>query len=221
MHEKGLSHTGKAAPATEAREQIAIPSDSGGLPQESSPQSTDALRAVPRTDCGDFDIRIARDGTWFYRNSPISRPALVKLFAGVLKRDAAGAYWLETPAERGRIAVEDAPFVAVEALFAGEGERQCLTLRTNLDSQVAVDADHPLVMRGNLADEPRPYVMLEGGLEALIARSAFYSLAEHAVAREVDGARMLGIWSAGQFFVLGPLPSEAADNDAPGDEVGS
>lgn len=204
MHEKGLSHTGKSAPAAQAREQTAIPSDSADSPQNAGPNSSQAMSAIPRTDCGDFDIRIARDGTWFYKNSPIGRPALVKLFAGVLQRDADGGYWLETPAERGRIVVEDAPFVAVEASFEGAGESQTLTLRTNLDARVVVDAAHPLVMRGNLADEPRPYVMLDGGLEALVARSAFYTLVDHAVPREVDGARMLGVWSAGQFFVLGP-----------------
>lgn len=162
------------------------------------------MGAIPRTDCGDFDIRVARDGTWFYRNSPIGRPALVKLFAGVLKRDAAGGYWLETPAERGRIVVEDAPFVAVEASFEGAGEAQQIVLRTNIDARVVVGAAHPLVLRGNLADEPRPYVMLGGGLEALVARNAFYALVEHAVPREVDGAKMLGVWSGGEFFALGP-----------------
>lgn len=200
MREKGLSHTGKSEPAAASREQTAIPPDSSALMTD-SPAS---VGAIPRTECGDFDIRIARDGTWFYKNSPIGRPALVKLFASVLKRDAEGGYWLETPAERGRIVVEDAPFVAVEATFEGAGMNQRLTLRTNLDARVAVDAAHPLVMRGNLAEEPRPYVMLDGGLEALIARSAFYTLVEHAVPHKVSGADMLGIWSAGQFFALGP-----------------
>ena len=75
----------------------------------------------PPIDCGDFDIRIARDGTWFYRGSPINRLALVKLFASVLRRDADGSYWLVTPAERGRITVEDAPFLAVALTVAGKG----------------------------------------------------------------------------------------------------
>jgi hypothetical protein len=206
MQEKGLSPEGKAAPAAPAQEQSAIPSDSADSAQESAA----SLPLFARSDCGDFDIRIARDGAWFYRNSPIGRPALVKLFASVLKRDADGGYWLETPAERGRITVEDAPFVAVEAVFSGEGERQRLTLRTNLDAEIAVDGEHPLIMRGNLADEPRPYVRMDGGLEALIGRSAFYSLVERAVAREVEGTRLLGIWSGGHFFALGPAEDEAA-----------
>ncbi len=215
MQEKGLSHPGKSAPAAQAREQAAIPSDSADSPQNAGSDSSQAMAAIPRSECGDFDIRIARDGSWFYKNSPIGRPALVKLFASVLKRDAEGAYWLETPAERGRIVVDDAPFVAVEASFAGAGESQQLTLRTNLDALVPVDADHPLVMRGDLADEPRPYVMLDGGLEALIARSAFYALVERAVPRDVDGVRMLGLWSAGQFFVLGPDEGGPDEDAAP------
>lgn len=215
MREKSLSHTGKSAPPEETREQTAIPPEAparellqaAGLSQGPS----HSIGQIPRNDCGDFDIRIARDGVWFYRNSPIGRPALVKLFASVLKRDAAGDYWLETPAERGRIAVDDAPFVAVEADFVGEGERQTVTLRTNLDATVTLDADHPLILRGNLAEEPRPYVALGQGLEALVARSAFYALAERAVPRVVDGAEVLGVWSAGRFFALGP----AAPDETP------
>src|SRR5690348_1566288 len=79
---------------------------------------------LPPVDCGDFDIRIARDGTWFYRGSPILRPPLVKLFASVLRREGDGAYWLVTPAERGRIAVEDVPFIAVALSAEGEGRAQ-------------------------------------------------------------------------------------------------
>ncbi len=204
MREKGLSPTEKSAPETAAPEQTAIPPESAVSYAEPSPVPSPVMGAIPRTDCGDFDIRIARDGSWFYKNTPIGRPALVKLFAGALKRDAAGDYWLETPAERGRIAVEDAPFVAVEATFAGEGEAQQVTFRTNLDQQVPLDAAHPLDMRGNLAEEPRPYLKLEGGLEALIARSVFYGLVERAVPHRVDGVEMLGLWSAGAFFALGP-----------------
>ena len=212
MREKGLSPTGKSAPETAAREQTAIPRKSGvpdAVPSAGTPPvSSPVMGTIPRTDCGDFDIRIARDGSWFYKNTPIGRPALVKLFASALKRDAAGDYWLETPAERGRITVEDAPFVAVEATFAGEGEAQQVTFRTNLDQQVTLDAAHPLDMRGNLAEEPRPYLMLGAGLDALIARSVFYGLVERAVPRNIGGVEMLGLWSAGAFFALGPAAGE-------------
>jgi hypothetical protein len=168
------------------------------------------MGAIPRTDCGDFDIRIARDGTWFYRNSPIGRLALVKLFATVLKRDADGVYWLETPAERGRIEVEDAPFVAVDVSAEGAGEAQRLRFRTNLDAEVTAGAEHPILLRGDVRTEPRPYLALGGGLEALIARSAFYRLAELAVPRVVDGVEMLGVWSGGVFFALGGPAEDGA-----------
>jgi hypothetical protein len=203
MHENELSPTGKSAPATNAREQSAIPPES--FLQNAGPSSV--MSAIPRTDCGDFDIRIARDGSWFYKNTPIGRPALVKLFASVLKRDAEGDYWLETPAERGRIVVEDAPFVAVEVDFAGDGAAQRVIFRTNLDQRVTLDAAHPLDMRGSADGEPRPYLRLDGGLEALIARSVFYGLVERAVPRVVDGVEMLGVWSDGAFFALGPVPA--------------
>src|SRR5712692_2383381 len=90
-------------------------------------------------DCGHFDIRIARDGTWFYRGSPIARLPLVRLFSTVLRRDADGSYWLVTPAERGRITVDDAPFVAVGVTITGAGREQQLIFRTNVDDTVAAD----------------------------------------------------------------------------------
>ena len=107
------------------------------------------LARVPRTICGDFHMRIARDGSWYYQGSLITRRALVCLFASVLKREEDGSYWLETPVERGRIEVEDAPFVAVEMWWkdcdAGDGKpRQCLAFRTNLDEIVTADAEHPI-----------------------------------------------------------------------------
>ncbi|MFN4283780.1 MAG: DUF1285 domain-containing protein [Alphaproteobacteria bacterium] len=192
-------------PQRSAREQSATPPPE--LLQASGPAS--AIASIPRTDCGDFDIRIAADGTWLYRDSPIGRPALVKLFATVLKRDAAGDYWLETPAERGRIAVEDAPFVAVEADYEGEGERQQATIRTNIDQRVTLGEDHPLILRGS-ADAPRPYVALGGGLEALVSRNVFYGMVERAAPRRVGGVETLGLWSGGRFFALEPVPSEDA-----------
>ena len=121
--------------------------------------------------CGDIDIRIARDGTWFYHGSPIGRKRLVKLFATVLKREPDGTYVLETPVEKGRIQVDDVPFVAVELSTAGEGEDQSLTLRTNIDEFVTVDGDHPIrVSEDPETGHPIPYVMIRDGLEARIAR---------------------------------------------------
>jgi hypothetical protein len=152
-------------------------------------------------DCGVFDIRINRDGLWFYHGSPIGRKELVKLFASVLTRDAAGRYLLETPAERGVIQVEDAPFVAVELTREGEGPRQKLIFRTNIDEIVTADREHPLrVSTDEGSEEPKPYVMLRPGIEARLARPVFYELVELGEER----GEMLGVWSCEEFFLLGP-----------------
>lgn len=148
-----------------------------------------------------YDIRIGADGTWYYCGTPINRMGLVKLFARVLKRDEAGDYWLITPAERGRITVDDAPFTAVEVAGEGEGEAQTLSFRTNLDEWVAAGPDHPIhveVKPGT--DEPRPYIRIRDRLEALIVRPVFYELVERSV--EHDGR--VGIWSQNRFFPLDP-----------------
>ncbi|GGF07635.1 hypothetical protein GCM10011611_11370 [Aliidongia dinghuensis] len=153
--------------------------------------------------CGDFNIRIARDGTWYYRNSPIRRLPLVKLFATVLRREADGSYWLVTPAERGRIEVEDAPFVAVELEAEGQDRDQSLTFRTNLDDKVVVGENHPLrVATAPGTDEPRPYVLVRPGLEALLLRPVFYHLIERGEEATVDGTSRFGVWSNGKFFPL-------------------
>ena len=146
-----------------------------------------------------YDIRIAADGTWYYQGTPITRIGLVKLFAGVLRRDESGDYWLITPAERGRIVVDDAPFLAVEAEAVGEGEDMVLTFRTNLDHRFQAGPDHPIRVAVNPGSgEPRPYILVAGGLEALIVRSVFYDLVDRA--EERNGR--IGVWSRGVFFAL-------------------
>ena len=146
-----------------------------------------------------FDIRIGRDGTWYHQGSPINRIALVKLFASVLRRDESGDYWLITPAERGRIQVDDAPFVAVEMTEEGDGPDRTLHFRCNLDQHVAAGASHPIrVAFDPDSGEPRPYIGLGDGLEALITRSVYYRLAELAVERQ----GRWGVWSQGRFFPL-------------------
>src|SRR5271170_7103856 len=164
-------------------------------------------RSGPETrsaeDCGDFDIRILRDGTWLYHGSPITRKPLVRLFASVLRRES-DAFWLVTPVERGRIVVDDAPFTAVEMTVDGAGTTRRITFRTNLDEIVAADAAHPI--RVALADgsgEPSPYVVVRDGLEALIARAVYYELVEHGETCRLDGEERYGVWSAGTFFPLG------------------
>lgn len=151
-----------------------------------------------------FGIRIARDGTWYYLGSPIRRKPLVKLFSSVLRRETDGRYWLVTPAERGRIDVDDAPFLAVEVTATGTGRQASLTFRTNLDDEVTADAAHPIrVTHDPETQEPTPYILVRDNLDALISRSVFYELVELAEEREEDGAAILGVWSQGEFFPLG------------------
>lgn len=167
----------------------------------SSYQQSESEFAPP---CRDFDIRIARDGTWFYQGSPITRRPLVKLFSTVIRRDEQGDYWLVTPAERGRIRVDDAPFTAVELDVAGSGRDQVLRFRTNVDTWVEAGPDHPLrVHEAPGTGEPSPYILVRDNLEALIVRTVYYQMVEHAVARHVDGGEFLGLWSKSVFFPLG------------------
>ena len=152
-------------------------------------------------DCGHFDMRIARDGTWYYRGSPIGRKPLVTLFSSVLKLDGDGQYWLETPVERGRIDVDDAPFTAVELDATGDGRNQSLIFRTNLDEMVTAGAENPLrIAFDESTGEPSPYVHVRDGLEALLTRSVYYQLAE--LAAEDPDTGLLGVWSEGMFFAL-------------------
>ena len=150
---------------------------------------------------GRFDIRIGYDGRWYYRGSPIERKPLVKLFSSVLKRDDEGQFWLETPAEKGLIEVEDAPFVIVEAEWRDRGAGQVIALTTNVDDTVPLDAAHPLrVVENPATGEPRPYVTVRDGLEALVSRPVFYELADDAVPGDDDA---VGVWSGGVFHPLG------------------
>jgi hypothetical protein len=160
--------------------------------------------SVDPEDPDRFQMRIARDGTWYHQGSPIRRMALVKLFSTVLRRDDAGVFWLATPFERGRIEVEDAPFTAVEMMIEGDGKDQVLSFRTNLDAIVEVDADHPLRISQNPeTGEPSPYVTVRENLEALITRPIFYDLVTLAEARWDGEETTLGIWSGGVMFPLG------------------
>ena len=159
-----------------------------------------------------YHMRIARDGTWFYHGSPIGRIALVKLFSTVLRRDDAGDYWLITPAEHGRIAVDDVPFVAVEVKAEGEGAARSLSFRTNLDEWVTAGPEHPIRVAGDpeLSEEPAPYILVRDRLEARIARAVFYELVELAEERQTPQGTELGVWSGQTFFPLGQLPGTEA-----------
>lgn len=154
--------------------------------------------------CGDFDIRITRDGTWFYRGSPIGRKALVKLFSTVLRQEDDGEYWLVTPVERGRVIVDDAPFIAVELAASGSGAAQVLRFRTNVDDWVEAGPDHPIrVDHAPDSDEPSPYILVRDRLEALIVRSVYYHLVDLAVEATHEGKMVMGVWSKETFFPLG------------------
>lgn len=161
--------------------------------------------------CGNIDIRIAKDGTWFHEGGPIGRKELVCLFASTLKRDEFGEFWLQTPAEKARIEVDDAPFVAVE-LFACEcGCDQKLSLRTNIDELVSIGLDNPIrVEHDPITKEPSPYVTLRPGeglfpIEAKINRSVFYELVNRGVEETIDDEMYFGVWSNNEFFPLGQL----------------
>ncbi|CCQ72730.1 DUF1285 domain-containing protein [Magnetospira sp. QH-2] len=156
--------------------------------------------------CGELDIRIARDGTWYYHGSPIGRKELVCLFASVLHREEDGSYWMITPAEMGRIEVEDVPFVAVELFTCQSGREQAVSVRTNVDEMVTLCGDHPLRL---VADEKTgqsiPYVEVRPGLDARLSRSVYYELVELGIEERLDGESQYGIWSMGSFFPLGAL----------------
>jgi len=162
-------------------------------------------------ECGDLPFLIKRDGTWLYRGSPIGRREMVCLFSSVLKREADGSFWLETPAERGRIEVEDAPWTAVEMDWTGVGAAQILSFRTNVDQVVAAGPEHPITIRHACLDcDPIPYLHIRGEgppLEARITRAVYYELVALAVPGEICGKRVLGVWSQHRFFSLGDLPA--------------
>ena len=156
--------------------------------------------------CGDLDMRIDRNGVWYHHGSPIGRKELVRLFSTVLRRDEAGDYWLITPAEVGRIEVEDAPFMAVELTTSGAGADQILRLRTNVDKIVTVDADHPIRCAIDPeTGEPSPYLVIDGGVEARIARAVYYELVALGTEERHNGETSFGVRSCGAFFPLGKL----------------
>lgn len=153
--------------------------------------------------CGDIDIRIARDGTWFYMGSPIGRQRLVKLFSTVLRKDDDGEIYLVTPVERLRIEVDDAPFVVVEMEERGKGRDQKILFRTKTNDVVKLNEHHPLWIEFSDSGEPSPYVEIRSGLNALIARNVYYQLIELGTEWEANGTTRFGVWSFGEFFTLG------------------
>jgi uncharacterized protein len=165
-------------------------------------QSSKGLAPVEKWNppyCGDIGMKIRADGVWIYGGTPIGRMPLVRLFAGVLRKDADGKHYLVTPAEKVDVDVADAPFLAVEMEVRGSGRAQTLVFRTNVDDVVMAGPEHPL----RFAVEPgsqglKPYLLVRGRLEALVTRAVYYDLVELAA----DDGNGLGLWSGGVFFAM-------------------
>lgn len=154
--------------------------------------------------CGDLDIRISRDGTWFYMGTPIGRPELVRLFSTILRKDG-DSYVLVTPVEKVGITVDDAPFVAVDFEVEGSGQAQALTFTTNVADTVKAGPDAPIrIERDPKTGEPSPYVRIRANLDALIDRKSFYRLVDIGTSEIYEGKDWFGVWSGGQFFPIIP-----------------
>lgn len=187
---------------------LARAGDSAGLAAliSRAAKSSRGLPPVERWNpdhCGEIDMEIRRDGTWFYMGTPIGRAPLVRLFSTVLRKDEDGETYLVTPVERVRIRVEDAPFVAVELAVSGEGDEQVLTFRTNVGDVVEADPEHPL----RFVDEDetggmKPYIHVRGRLEALVARPVMYELVNAGEEIEIDGTPMFAVRSKGAVFAM-------------------
>jgi hypothetical protein len=186
----------------------AIRTDSGGFSlqdlMEALADTSGDQRPVERWNpdyCGEMDLVIKADGSWWHEGSRITRKGLVELFASVLRKDADGRTYLVTPVEKLGIQVERAPFLAIRVDAMGEGKAQRLFFKTNLDETVEAGPDHPIrVETDPKTMEPDPFVRVRGRLEAAMTRAVFYELVELAV--EEDGT--LGVWAGGEFFPLGP-----------------
>ena len=178
-----------------------IPIGLADLARGTSPQNDKGGRLPPVEDwhpdfCGDSEMRIARDGTWFHQGTPIGRRELVRLFSTLLRKDEDG-FMLVTPAEKLSILVEDAPFLAVMMEVTGAGPQQVLTFATNVGDETVAGPHHPLRFARD-GEAPIPYLHVRGGLEAKLSRAVYYQLVDLAV-REDD---VLGVWSDGSFFAL-------------------
>jgi hypothetical protein len=174
------------------------PIDLKGLSLAELQREIDARRLPPvdkwhPAHCGDSEMRIARDGTWFHQGEPIRRPAMVRLFSTILRREPDGSHVLVTPVEKLAIAVETTAFRAIEMESEGDGENRRIALKLDSGDAVIVGPDHPLTL------QPSPRVLVRHGLEAELSRPIYYELAEIALA---EGADPAGVWSDGSFFAL-------------------
>lgn len=195
-----------------ASQTINRPTDAAGLAaliaraSEDRNRGVDGLPPVDRWNppfCGDIDMEIRADGTWFYMGTPIGRQPLVRLFSTVLRKDEDGRTYLVTPVERVGIRVVDAPFVAVEMTVTRTPDEQRLTFRTNVGDVVTAGPEHPLrfVIHGE-NDELKPYLHVRGRLEALVSRAVMYDLVEIGEVVDIDGVPMFAVRSAGALFPI-------------------
>jgi hypothetical protein len=197
------------APEGPAQEPAVLPAgDAGGLEALIS-RAARAGRGLPPVErwnppfCGDLDMEIRRDGTWFYLGTPIGRERLVRLFSTVLRKDADGRTYLVTPVEKVGIRVEDAPFVAVEMNRSMRGDDPLLTFRTNVGDIVEAGPDHPLRFEAEEGTGGlKPYLLVRGRLEALVARPVMYQLVEAAEEMEIDGTAMFAVRSKGAVYPI-------------------
>ena len=152
--------------------------------------------------CGDIDMTISKSGKWYYMGSEIKRPAMVKLFSGILRLESDNSYYLVTPVEKVRIQVEDAPFVAVAIIKEQSEGMKTVTFRTNLNDEIVLSKENPLSIEIKKNDEPSPYITVRNNLRALISRSVFYELVDIAETMPIDGVPYLAIKSQGEIFKI-------------------
>ena len=175
------------------------------IPHPTSPLSNQTDEQG-RLLCSDLGIHIDREGTWFYNGTPIRRKELVKLYSSALQKDKENRFWLITPAEKGEVSVEDAPFMAVELSIIGKGKNQSLIFRTNVDEYVQANLAHPLKINENCkTGEPSPYILVRNNLEAKLTRSVFYQLIDLGVEKVERENQTFGVWSNGTYFEIGKL----------------
>jgi len=173
---------------------------------EFSKQQKNSLPPVDKWNpkfCGDIDMKIMRNGKWFYMGTEIKRPAMVKLFSGILRLDSDNFYYLVTPVEKVRISVEDAPFIATSLISENKDNINHLYFITNVNEKILLTKNNPLEIKiDNKTEEPSPYIFVRKNLKALISRSVFYELIELATKKNIDGKDCLILASAGEVFKL-------------------
>jgi uncharacterized protein len=194
--------------------EISTQKDAGSLAAliaRAAADTNDPSKGLPPIDkwnppfCGDIDMEIRADGTWFYMGTPIGRQPLVRLFSTVLRKEPDGKTYLVTPVEKVGIRVEDAPFVAVEMAVSGEGRSRTLTFRTNVGDVAVAGPEHKLrfVIAGE-NQELKPYLHIRGRLDALVSRPVMYDLVDLGEEAEIDGRPMFAVRSGGVLFPIMP-----------------